>query len=205
MSAAAPSYRLPADPKSVSRPFSWRLLLSRFRGTFSEVLRHQADILRRAGTLSTAGEVDLLRREAAAAHEAARERLRVSLFTPFDAEDLSEILLGVAKVVRARHRILLVGKTAFAGADQVATGWAQHLADLIPALPERSIIDRRSNELRGFDTRLRRQIRLAQAQTFTGEPAEAMAQQEERRRFQALHLELRRLTLLILRVRYRNG
>lgn len=171
------------------------------------MLRRQAEILRRAAGLTAASELESLCGEATAAHATACERLRSSLFTPFDAEDLSDVLNGVARVVRSRHRLAARGGQGLPEADGIVGEWAGCLADLIPQLPKRSQVDARSTRLRAFDTRFRQEIRRSRGRADEAGPdfRALLARQEEKGLLQTLHADLRWLSLCILRVRYRNG
>ena len=207
MSAAAPSYRFPVRRELIEKPFSWRQLMpSRTRG-FVQILRQQSEILRRAARLTAASELEFLCGEAAALHTTACGRLRSSLFTPFDAEDLSNVLNGVVRVVRSRHRLAVRSGAGAIEMDRIAGEWALCLAELIPQLPKRSQVDARSAQLRAFDARFRQEIRRARGQADeAGSDVRALlARQVEQGRWQTLRAELRWLSECLLRVRYRNG
>ena len=213
MSAAAPSYRLPGlrpNPQQPTftffrgwLPSGWR----RSRSGFRQGLSAQAELLRRCAEAESELELDGLHRQAAANQRAVLEQLRGSLFTPFDSEDIADLVVGITRTVRCQQRLRALAPGGLPTVDAVVREWSACLASLIPVLPEPGRVDGTSGALRGFDSRLRRALRRERVRIFHSslDFALVLETQEADRRLRQLHDELRWLTRRTLAVRYRNG
>ena len=177
-----------------------------FRSVFSssrplrQLLAGQSALLGDAARLAAGGDLRDHHRNAAANHRQSLLALRTALVTPFDSEDIADLLGGIARTVNCLNQV--------AGDPDdtllpLAREWALLLAGIIPTLPETRLVDRSLAELRRLD----RAFRLAEREAFTLplEPLEAVRRQAVRERYQALRSSLRDLTFQARRVRYRNG
>lgn len=196
MSAAAPTVSFPSQ--TPSRPSPGRLR-SLFGGSasFRRVLLDQATVLREAAQSVRPDH----HRRAVDNHRFAVSDLRHALITPFDSEDIVELLLRMAQTVNCLRQ---VSEHAQPRLDDVAREWALVLTPAIPVLPKSAPVDEALEAIAALDRRYRQGLR--ESFLLVGDnPIELVRLSTVRERYQALHASLRGLTFQTRRIRYRNG
>lgn len=197
MSAIAPTVSFSTNP--TSRPSPGRLR-SLFGGSasFRRILNDQAALLRLAAQAPQANQYH----QAAENHQRAVAELRHALITPFDSEDIVELLLRISQTVHGLHQVWEQPRPVISAA---ASEWALALAPVIPLLPKAEPVDQALDLMVDLD----RRYRVASRDVFLvregDDPLDAIRQQSVRERYQALHASLRGLTFQTRRIRYRNG